>query len=219
MKQWTALQIQDKNKIQNTEVEKEKQYSEYVLAEDVVRCNIENEEEQYRENIAKSVMAENFELSKQRKLEKQCREEEDRAMEALEVLNVQTSPFFSEETEYDESMLTDCQARPDHFKRLRKDQIKSIYESNALLAAERDKCQKQEQKYEEDWAKHEAEVIRQMEDHEAEKQQIVMEENRQQGEELESQREELKQKQLMMKKDRFGSIGSGFFERFGTSCR
>jgi len=219
LKQWTALQIQDRNNRRDVEAEKERQYSEYVLAEDVARCKIANEERQYRENIAKSVMIDNFKLSKERQSEKQCREEEDRMMEAKEVLNVQTSPFFSEETEYDKSILADCKSRPDHFKGLKREQIKSIYESNALVAAEREGNRKQEQKYEEDWAQHEAEVIKQLENYEAEKQQDTIEENRLQANVLESQREELKQKQRQMKKDGFGTIENGFFERFGRSCR
>lgn len=219
MKQWTALQIQDRNNRREVEADMEKKYSDYVLAEDVARCTIANEEKQYRESIAKSIMIDNIELSKKRQAEKRFRDEEDRKMEATEVLNVQASPFFSEEGGYDKSILEDCQARPDHFKGLRNDQIKSIYESNALVAAERDEIRKQDQIYEDNWAKHEAEVIRQMEEHEVEKQQITMEENRLQAEALTTQRKELKQKQQQMKKDGFGSIGKGFFEKFGNSCR
>jgi len=43
--------------------------------------------------------------------------------------------------------------------------------------------------------------------------------NKLQTEDIQRQRAELKAKQQKMKEDKFGAIGEGFFQGFGTSCR
>jgi len=72
---------------------------------------------------------------------------------------------------------------------------------------------------EQGWAAKQSEMVLRMEEVEKKKRQLVAEENKIQADTLKTQREELKQKQIKMEQDRFGSIGNGFFQKFGTSCR
>ena len=136
-------------------------------------------------------------------------------------MNSISNPFLSEETDfsYKTSTKDGSKFQPDHFKGFSKDQIKYIFEENDAVLAEKRKLKRDADEEKKDWDQFQASVIEEMEKAEIERQLRVKHDNHIQAETLKLQREELREKQAQMKKDKFGAIGEGFFQKFGQSCR
>jgi len=210
-------------KITYDKFEKEKRekddYSKYIIEEDQMRCNIAEDEERHRRDVMRSVMLENKQLADARQKKKQEIYEQEKQNDYEETKAVTTSPFYCEDTNYAKSAISDHRFRPDHFKGFSPETLKSIIANNDSVVEEKNTLQEEERIREDFWAEKESQMILQMEEAERHKKLLQVEENKVQSETLTKQREELKQKQLQMKEDRFGSIGQGFFQKFGTSCR
>ncbi len=213
------MQQKEKNDRIQQEVEKEKEYAEYVITEDKIRCEIHDQEKIHRANTKVDIMVENMRLAEERRRRKQEEKTRDKELEAAETNFVQTSPLFCEETDFAKSALSDNRVRPDHFKGFSPKKSKAIIDANVSVAAEKEYHTRMELQREEEWAAQQAEMIQKMEEIEKAKQLVIEEDNLIQAKTLKAQREELKEKQANMEKERFGAIGNGFFQKFGTSCR
>jgi hypothetical protein len=197
----------------------EKDYSQYVIAEDKIRCEMHEQEKLNRAKKEEEIMMENLKLAEQRRIRKQEEKQRDKELEAAETRFVNTSPLFSEETDYSKSALSDLRVRPDHFKGFSLLKSKAIIEANASVAAEKEYFIGLEQQREQEWAEREADMIQNMEEMEMARKTLVEEDNKIQADTLRAQRAELKEKQRKMEKEKFGDISIGFFQKFGTSCR
>ena len=129
------------------------------------------------------------------------------------------SAFLNEDTEYGKSALADYRVRPDNFKGYNKEQIAYIFKGNQKV--QMDQMEQKQKEIEEDmaWAAHQENVSRVMEASEQQDKEHRDYMNKLQTEDIQRQRAELKAKQQKMKEDKFGAIGEGFFQGFGTSCR
>jgi len=212
IRQWCAKQLNEKRQIDNAEQVKEKKYSEYVLAEDTLRCEMARTEKSHRSELEASVKSQNIELAFKRR-------EEEKRLRALEIKEAQSSLLLFEETKLSENALDVHRVCPDSFSGFSKVQVQTIYRENALLGKEREKKRDEEKLIEEQWSRHQEELVKKMEECEMLKQEMIEKENCVQAEVLRVQREELKKKKELMAKERFGSIEQGFFQKFGTSCR
>ena len=94
-----------------------------------------------------------------------------------------------------------------------------IYKQNEVDVRIKEERRQQEKEIEAAWASHQNNVLRMMEASEQGNKEQVEYLNKIQANALSVQREELKMKQEYAKKDKFGAVGNGFFDKFGTSCR
>ena len=216
---WCAIQQKEKRDELNQEAEKEHEYSQYVIAEDELRCEIYKEEKAHRAEIEANIMIENLKLAEERRIREQDEKKREKELEAAENMFVEKSPFFCEETDYAKSMLSESRVRPDHFKGFCPKKSKAIIDANVSVAAEKDLFIKTEYQREQKWASHQAYIIEKLEEIEEARNKSIEEDNKIQAETIMTQREELKEKQRIMERQRFGEISNGFFQKFGTSCR
>ena len=93
--------------------------------------------------------------------------------------------------------------------------MNKVYRDNDAVVEEKRQKAAQEADQENDWAMHEAEMIRRMDEAEQLRKQRIAEDNRSYGNTLHKQREEFR---LRNAKTEVAGIGTQFFERFG-SCR
>jgi len=106
--------------------------------------------------------------------------------------------------------------RPDHFKGFTKDEIHKFYQDNDKVMAENEMALREKQRREQEYASYEGELLRRMDAAEKMKQERIAEHNRDYGNTLLRQREESR---IRNAKTEVTGIGTGFFERFGQSCR
>ena len=216
VKEWCNEQVEEKRQKEKRDKQAIDEYAQHVLAEDAVRCDIAKEQEEAHRSCELYFRSENERLAEERRLRNQSEDEESQKLKEMETLYVQKSPFYCEDSDYGKSMLAEHRVRPDHFKGFDKDKIKSLYDENKTLLAEKEARQKNEQEMEATWAEQQAQMLEQMEAHEREKQKIDSEEIKRQIDTLDAQKKISEQKKKAAEKDRFGSIGDGFFQKFGT---
>jgi hypothetical protein len=216
---WCSKEQKEKQHRIGKEAEKQKEYSKYVIAEDNIRCEMHEQEKRERAQKEMDVMMENLRLAEERSIRRQEDDRRDKELEAAETSFFQNSPLYCEETDYAKSALSDLRVRPDHFKGFSPKRSRAIIDANASVAAEKELLMKMEQDREQQWAVQQAETIAKMEEIEMTRNALVEEENKIEARTLKAQREELKEKQRKMEEDKFGAIGLGFFQKFGTSCR
>lgn len=219
LKYWCSLQEKEKQAKLKEDVEKENEYAEYVFAEDKIRCELYEQEQMNRAQMEQEVMLENLKLAEERRKRKQDERKMEKAMESTETEFVSLSPFFCEDTDYAQSALSDTRVRPDHFKGFTPEKTKSIFDANASVVVEKEVATKRENELEQEWAEHQSEMIKKMEEMELARNLLIEKDNQVQAETIALQREELKRRQREMGRDKFGEIGIGFFQKFGTSCR
>ena len=219
LRQWCSQGIQERENKIVEEQQKQNEYSKYVMDEDKLRCQMAKEEQGHRQEVENMVQMENRRLAEERQGRQRETQEKERLLEDSETRHVITSPFFCEETDYAQSVVSEHRVRPDHFKGFTTERMNSIIEANDSVVAEKEALRREEDMIEQGWAAKQSEMVLRMEEVEKKKRQLVAEENKIQADTLKTQREELKQKQIKMEQDRFGSIGNGFFQKFGTSCR
>lgn len=201
------------------EARRDKEYSNYVISEDDIRCEIYELEKLDRARKEREVMVENMVLADEKRKRISLQLQREKELEVAEMTFIQSSPLFCEDTEYAKSTLSDNRVRPDHFKGFNTEKCKAIIAANASVAEEKALSLQCEQELEAQWATQEANMIQKMEEMEVVRKQLIKEDQKKQAEIITKQRQELKEKQDRMEKDRFGAIGVGFFQKFGTSCR
>eukprot|EP00568_Trieres_chinensis_P004069 CAMPEP_0183294386 /NCGR_PEP_ID=MMETSP0160_2-20130417/2748_1 /TAXON_ID=2839 ORGANISM="Odontella Sinensis, Strain Grunow 1884" /NCGR_SAMPLE_ID=MMETSP0160_2 /ASSEMBLY_ACC=CAM_ASM_000250 /LENGTH=336 /DNA_ID=CAMNT_0025455705 /DNA_START=123 /DNA_END=1130 /DNA_ORIENTATION=+ len=219
IQQWCAQQISEKCLQQEMDAKEQDIYNQYVVAEDEMRAEMDCAEAHRQAELTKSIEIENLELARQAQLKaKECAAL-NKKLNEIEVNQSQRSHFLSEDTNFAKSASSPHRYRPDHFKGFSKDQIQAIYNENDRVIEEKGKNLALKRQEEEEWSLYQGSVVQKLEEIEIERQKFICEQNRLQAAEIEQQRKELKAKQARMQKERFGSIGEGFFQGFGTSCR
>ena len=220
LRQWCLHQRKEKQDRFREDAKAEEDYANYIISEDNVRCELENEKERTRNEIEASIKRENLQLATRRQLEKMSQEQAEKELEEVESNHVKSSPFFCEETDYAKSFTANHRVRPDHFKGFIADQVKTIYEENDQVLAAKIQSKKDAEEMEMCWDEQQWQVVQLMNERENEKEKARLGNERLQAETWKIQCEQLQQKQRNMEKDRFGSISKdGFFQGFGTSCR
>ncbi len=178
-----------------------------------------NQEKSLRTKQDVDVMLENLRLAEERRARMKAEREMEKELEMAEKSFVDHSPLYCEETNYAKSAMSDNRVRPDHFKGFTSSRSKAIIDSNAAVIIEKEKIMAREKQLEDEWAKQQEAMIKKMEEIEMERTLVLKQDNEVQARTLKLQRQELKMKQQAMEKEKFGAIGRGFFQKFGTSCR
>jgi len=202
-------------------MEEMKQYSDYVLEEDNLRSALAVEENNAKMEKRKEIDRKNLQKAEEVRNNRKNDKMQEKKEKLEEVMNAISDPFLSEETDfsYKASNKDGCRFRPDHFKGFSKDQIKYIFVENSAVVAEKRKLESHAEEERKDWDNFQATVVDEMERAEHDRQLRVQHDNQIQAETLKIQTRELKLKQAQMRKDKFGAIEEGFFQKFGQSCR
>lgn len=219
IRQWCSDSIREKRQMAEEESNEENCYSQYILAEDNMRVNLAEADEVKRLETYRSVQAENLELARLAQLRKQQERERDRELSEAEVSRSKESHLLTEDTDFAKSTSSPHRYRPDHFKGFGKNELIGIYNENAKIIEEKKATEANQAQAENDWATYQNDVVRHLEQVEIDQQRYITEQHRLRTRELQEQRRELKEKQERMRKESFGAVGEGFFNRFGTSCR
>lgn len=204
MKEIDARKTEERNEI--------KHYSDYILEEDNLRSMLEEEASKENQEFLKSMQMDNLKRAEEVKEKKKIDDLMDKEEKLNEVLLAISDPFLSEETNF-------SKVRPDHFKGFSKDQIKYIFRENDAVLAEKKRLKKKAEEVSKQWDTHQDAILQEMEKAEFERQLKVKHENQVQVKTLKIQRQLLREKQAQMKKEKFGAIEEGFFQKFGQSCR
>lgn len=200
------------------EIEQQRAYAEFVLAQDEVQGEMARQEAEDMELMAKSVQQYNREKAEESKLRRMIQLQDEKKGAVAMIAQAQQSSFLSEDTSVAQSALSSRRYRPDHFKGFDRDIVENIYRENDKVISERRNREVEEQQYEDEWANHQANVIAKMEEAELQRQAQGQQDDLNHAIFLQIQRKELKEKQHLMNKGRFGEIGEGsFFSKFGTS--
>lgn len=210
LKVWASELMAEKERARLEEQKQEQEYARRVLQTDGILGNMEEQVLHRKEERAKLQQLENMKMAQEAELRRKMEAQADKAADAKQTLYLQTCQLLTEDTKGAAN-----QIRPDHFKGFDKDQIHNFYRENDVVLVEKRKKAAQEADLEKDWAMHEAEMIRRMDEAEQLRQQRIAEDNRNYGNTLHKQREEFR---LRNTKTEVPGIGTHFFERFG-SCR
>lgn len=211
LNRWCSEGVKEKE-IKNKIIEhEEEEYATYVLEEDILRTNAQREKEVRISLIEASVKEENKMLAEEKQKRIEQEKLAEKAFEEIELDHVLTSPLYTEERNYDGASV------PSDFKGYGKEKVELIIKSNESLLEEKLRVQQEENKREEEWSCLNNQIIQQMEVLELQRKQAKENDNKLQQEILNNQMMEQKMKQENMKKDRFGEIGYGFFQKFGTT--
>lgn len=112
----------------------------------------------------------------------------------------------------------DGRVRRERFKGFSKAQTQGFYKANEMMAAEKKEANVQG-KEDAAWLAHSQQLASLIEASEAEKKFEAKEVSAQHRAALEAQAAEQKRREAESKANRFGAVGSGYFDGFGTSVR
>jgi len=219
LKQWTSHQMEEKAESVREERENAMNYDKVVLEQNAISCHQAQQDEYRRSELKRAVQAENAARAEEERRMRRLEEKQLAETHRAHVGSQHSNPFLSEDTDYAKSAISDHRVRPDHFKGFSNDQVQLLVKGNADVLAEKMAAKKEAEMKEAEWNEYQEDLLRAAEELDRQKDEEKREQIRQQNEELQAQREELKKKQEQMKRDRFGAIGQGFFQGFGTSCR
>ena len=220
VKYWCAEYVLEKKRATKEERRREQEYAEYVLEQDRIRTELEQESTRRKEEEARLRQLENMEYARHAQLRKEQERDAYRKGDASQTHYLQTCALLTEDTTLARNVNAEHRFRPDHFKGFQKERIKALYQENdAVVEEKRDICN-QEANTEAEWARHHADMVQKMEEAEKSKQMMIAEENHIHREILAQQKEELNKRKAEMEQEKVNSaIGTEFFKRFGQSCR
>ena len=212
---WCSELMAEKEKARLEEQEREQEYASRVLQNVHQREEREMQVLHQKEERAKLQQLENMKMADEAELRRKMKAQADMCADKAQTHYLQTCQLLTEDKKVAANQIQPHRVRPDHFKGFDKDQINKVYRDNDAVVEEKRKKAAQEADLENDWAMHEAEMIRRMDEAEQKRQQRIAEDNRNFGNTLHKQREEFR---LLNAKTEVAGIGTHFFERFG-SCR
>mmetsp|Transcript_181 Transcript_181/g.436 ORF Transcript_181/g.436 Transcript_181/m.436 type:complete len:368 (+) Transcript_181:143-1246(+) len=217
VKLWCAEYMVEKKRALDAERREEQDYANYVLEQDIIRSQLEEESKRKKDEEARLRQMENLEYARQARQRKEHEMEADNEAQRLQSHYLQTCPLLTEDTRLATNVNAKHRFRPDHFKGFQKDHVKQLYRENDAVVCEKREISNREANLEANWAKYHDQVVDKMRDAEEARQRMVAEENRVQMEILGQQKKENKEAEL--ERNRHPEIGSEFFTRFGQSCR
>lgn len=219
LQEWCKIQMEEMENASMKQAEQVESYAEYVRNEDTMRTIIAEEEEIAKMNVTKSIMMDNIKTAKEVRDKKAQDDAMEKKLKEAEVLHAISDPHLTEETEFSKNHSADHRFRPDHFKGFSEEQIKFMCKENDQVLREKQRLNDQNEIEEKEWAQYQADIVQALEAAEIERQQRVEYDNQIQADALKKQRLELKEKQERMRREKFGAIEEGFFQKFGRSCR
>mmetsp|Transcript_46377 Transcript_46377/g.140470 ORF Transcript_46377/g.140470 Transcript_46377/m.140470 type:complete len:286 (-) Transcript_46377:33-890(-) len=219
IRKWCSNSLREKRQMEEEEAGEESRFSQYILAEDDMRVELAEADANDQLETNRLVQAENLELARQARLRKDQEKKRDRELSEAEVHKSKESHLLTEDTDFAKSASSSHRYRPDHFKGFGKDEINGIHDKNKEIIKAKIAKNSFDSQEESDWASYQSDVVRQLEQVAINQQRFTAEQNKLRMLELEEQRQELKEKQESMKREKFGAIEEGFFNRFGASCR
>ena len=199
----------------------EQAYAKYVLEQDRIRAQFEEEERFKRQEEARLRKLENLDLAKQANdRKKQEMEAENEALRAQSNF-LKTCPLLTEDTKLAKNANDNHRYRPDHFKGYEQDTRKQLWMENDKVVKEKKALVECERELEGKWAGYQASVLDKMQQAEEEKQRFAELQNMKQREILAQQKAELEERRRQQEAERLPAIESesGFFSKFGQSCR
>lgn len=211
LQRWCSEGVKEKemqNKIQQYEKE---EYASNVLEEDILRTAVQRDKEVRIAKIEASVQEENKMLAEEKQKQNEHDRDAEKILEDLELNHVLTSSLYNEQRKNDGASI------PSDFKGFGKEKVETIIKSNESLLKEKLRVQKEEKEREEEWNSQNNHMIQQMEVYEFKRKKARENDKRLQHEILTNQMIEQKRKQETMRRDRFGEIGYGFFQKFGKT--
>ena len=213
--------MEQKNRMKEDELRDEQAYAKYVLEQDRIRAQFEEAQRLKRSEEARMRKLENLELAKQaNERKKQEMEAENEALRAQSHF-LKTCPLLTEDTILAKNAHDNHRYRPDHFKGYEQDTRKQLWMENDRVLQEKQAILEGERQLEKEWAGYQASVRDKMQQAEQEKQRVIAEQNRKQREILAQQKAELEERRKQQEAERLPAIESesGFFSKFGQSCR
>ncbi|KAL7532600.1 hypothetical protein ACHAXR_007889 [Thalassiosira sp. AJA248-18] len=216
-KLWTAEYMVAKRRALDDERKEEQDYANYVLEQDRIRSELEEAAKRKKADEARLRQLENLEYARQARQRKEHEMEAENEAQRLQSHYLQTCPLLTEDTKFATNVNAEHRFRPDHFKGFQKDLQRKLYKENDAVVEEKREVCNREAESEANWARYQAEEMKQRMFAEETKQRMLVEENRVQSSILAQQKEELEQKKA--ETENLAPIGSEFFMRFGQSCR
>lgn len=206
LKGWCSELMAEKERARCEEKKMEQEYASYVLQNDAILQRMGEECVKRKEERDILQKLENMEMMRQRELRREMELKAEKEADATQARYLQNCPLLTETKD----------KRPDHFKGFTKDEIHKFYQDNDKVMAENEMALREKQRREHEYASYEGELLRRMDAAEKMKQERIAEHNRDYGNTLLRQREESR---IRNAKTEVTGIGTGFFERFGQSCR
>lgn len=235
LQSWCSSSIQNLKDRQLNEMNEKQEYADYVLKEDYMRTLMAREEEDQKKRLLIEIKDDNLRQARENKMKREQQLQREKEQKSAEVSHAMNEPFLTEDTEQVHKKISSSAVcsngsietsesgrghfRPDHYKGFTKDQIQYLLSQNETILREKEMMNDQIRQEEENYAQYQSAMLEEMELAEYERQQQVLRDNKNQAQIHNQQRKELKEKQDYMKRDRFGEIGEGFFQKFGQSCR
>jgi hypothetical protein len=212
LQRWCSEGVKEKemqNKIQQYEKE---EYASNVWEEDILRTAVQRDKEVRIAKIEAYIQEENKMLAEEKQKQNGHNRYTEKILEDLELKHVLTSPLYNEQRKND-----GANSIPSDFKGFGKEKVETIIKSNESLLKEKLRVQKEEKEREEEWTSQNNHMIQQMEVYELQRKIASENDKRLQHEILTNQMIEQRKKQETMRRDRFGEIGYGFFQKFGKT--
>ncbi|KAL7552559.1 hypothetical protein ACHAWF_015795 [Thalassiosira exigua] len=219
VKMWCAEYMIEKKRSHDAERKEEQDYANYVLEQDRIRSQLEEEAKRKKDEDARLRQLENLEYARQARIRKEQGLEADNEAQRLQTHYLQTCPLLTEDTKLATNVNGEHRFRPDHFKGFQKDQIEQLYRENDAVVKEKREMCGHEAELEASWARYHAQMVASMGDAEEARQKRIAEENDRLRKSLQQQKAELDDRKAEMEKERLAAIGSEFFGCFGQSCR
>lgn len=207
---WCLKALKEKEVISELEECIEREYTKQVQEEDIFRGRLERERKRQNLNQDVKVKGENKKIAEERKMRMVEMQLAEKALEEMESHHVSTSPLYTE-------IISPKRIGPTDFKGFDKEEVSFIIRSNEALLSEKMKMKDADIQREKEWVSQQHYMARQMEEMELARKKAIEEDNRIQLEILNAQRKDFDKKKGEMRKDRFGEIGNGFFQKFGTA--
>lgn len=217
---WIEQQIKEKEARKDKENKNAKAYDEMVLKRDDECCMLAQDKEAEHAQIRRDIKEDNLARARN----KSSREEKEQQLSAQEELKqahfLSSDPFLSEDMSVSQSAIAKHRFRPDHFKGFGKNRtLEIVRDGNDRVLSEQRSAKQREEDEEKKWSEYQNSLLQHEELEEQNKQAQYEEHVAKLSSDIQTQREELRKKQEMMRADKFGAIGQGFFQGFGTSCR
>lgn len=215
LKVWCSELMTEKERARLEERKREQEYANQVLQNDGILEHMGEEVRRRKDERAKLQQLENMKMAREAELRRKMELQAEKEADAAQARHLQTCQLLTEDKAVVANQIQPHRVRPDHFKGFDKDKIENFYRDNDAVMEEKRKKAAEEAEQEAEWAMHEAEMLRRMDEAEQLRQQRIAEDNRNYGNTLHIQREEFR---IRNAKTEVAGIGTNFFERFG-SCR
>jgi len=217
MRSWNYQQMAEKRAGDQETKDEEERYANYVKMLTERRGVLEDEEADDRKQWRLSVARDNMNLSVQKEQNRKLAAEREFEEKSAEVDYQLGTSLLCEDTSV-AFKTSDGRVRRDGFKGYSKDQVALFYKENSDLI-EKKKADQAANDQEAAWVEHSSTLRYLMEENEAQRRAQAQSALMDQRTFVQKQAEEERLRKTQREADRFGSVGPGYFDGFGTSVR